>query len=158
MSETSSDKEQNTNSRFDWGPPSNETSESFKEWLVYFVLIVILGFGTWTLLDMKIGNNRIPASSVNRAVVTSTSKPVNPSDKNGKKYFVQLGAFSDEKSAKESYLKLVKLGFFPTMHEPDMDYEIYRVEMGPFDSEQEANDLVDKLNSLEFSSFVVESQ
>ena len=150
MPETSSTDRHSSDSQFDWGPPSNSKSESLKEWLVYILLLLVLGLGIWTLLDWKISGVKQDLASSSSYTSSATAK-----DFAKNKYFVQLVAFADEQSAKKAYRKLVNLGFVPTLHEPDENYDVYRVNLGPFKKESEAENIVEKLNEQDFSCFVV---
>lgn len=70
---------------------------------------------------------------------------------------VQSGAFGDEESARTFYLKLKDLGFNVSMALPDEQFEMYRILLGPFQSEKEAESKARRLNELDFPSFVIES-
>ena len=72
-------------------------------------------------------------------------------------FMIQLGAYGDEESARAAYQKLAGLGFKGSISLPDEQFELYRVVMGPFTSEPEAESLARKLNELEFPCFVIES-
>lgn len=152
---------------FDWGPPTNSFFDTLKEWLVYLLLLALFGLGVWFFKDVgtrKPTAVRVGKSSSSPLVQTSAQtlpKPV-PSDTYAANtpsitYQVQLGAFADRKSAEEAFEALKAHGFNPSLSEPDSEFEIYRVGIGPFTSEVEAEKIVEKLNSLEFHSFVVES-
>lgn len=147
--------------QFDWGPPANG-SDGFKEWLVYFVIIAMLGVGVWVLLDIN-GQKAVVVSPVKTVVnntVMTLPAPVAPVPVElapPARFFVQLGAFADEASAKEVFAQLTADGFAPTLAAPDEQYEIHRVLVGPFQSEKEAEEKAEKLNALEFQCFVIES-
>lgn len=54
------------NRQFDWGPPV-QTGDNMKEWLVYVVIIAVLGIGTWFLLDInrqKHSSSSVKASDI----------------------------------------------------------------------------------------------
>lgn len=149
---------------FDWGPPGNSFIEGVKEWLVYIFLLILLGMGIWFFVDISSRKNQAvriapvvktenagvkPENSVPGSVVSQ-----NQSQKAG--FLVQLGAFADRKTAETAIIALQNHGFTPKLSEPDSEIEIYRVSVGPFSSEEDAEKTVEKLNSLEFHSFVVE--
>ena len=152
---------------FDWGPPANNTADGLKEWVVYLVILILLGGGVWVLLDINgqksgitvapvpvkpaVSNKQTMPAGENSALIENTiAQPVT-------QFFVQLGAFADEASAREVFNQLVADGFSPTLAEPDQQYEIYRILVGPFASEKEAEDKAQKLNELEFHCFVIEA-
>ncbi len=155
--------------QFDWGPPAN-AGDGVKEWLIYFVIIILLGAGVWVLLD--INGARVPAAeATTKAVPAASSMNVNVSaGKAGSsqsmtakvqvaaplKFFVQLGAFADESSAKEVFNQLTTDGFAPTLAPPDDQYEIHRVLVGPFNTEREAEEKAEALNALGLHCFVSE--
>lgn len=154
-----------TNQRqFDWGPPAG-SGDGFKEWLIYFFILALLGVGGWVLLDIN-GRN---ATSPEKLVVTEApvrvqeTAPVamTPTRTHGSEpmasFFVQLGAFADEESAREIYAQLVEDGLSPRLAGPDDQYEIYRVLLGPFQSEEEAENKAEQLNSIGLHCFVSES-
>ena len=152
---------------FDWGPPASATADSFKDWLVYFIIIILLAGGVWALLDINGRRNEtvIPARRsaapaavpvpVNTAVTTKpagTEVAAQPQPR----FYVQLGAFADEASAREVFNQLEAENFGPTLAEPDEQFEIYRIFVGPYASEAAAEDIAEKLNTLEFHCFVIE--
>lgn len=154
-----------TNQRqFDWGPPAN-ASDGIREWLVYLVIIALLGLGVWVLLDINGQKAAVefPPRQVARptAPVTQAAAPVTPvvipEAAPPARFFVQLGAFADEASAKEVFAQLTADGFAPTLAPPDDQYEIHRILVGPFATEQEAEEKAEKLNALDFHCFVLES-
>ena len=153
------------NRQFDWGPPANSWLDRFKEMLVYLIFVALLALGAWFLLDINSENipqkpltETFQSNKLNKEV--KLNKPVNKPKKeqksSGIKYLVQLGAFASKESAQMAYDALNEEGFSPTLSEPDEQYEIYRVSLGPFSDEAEAEYLAEKLNSLEFHSFVIE--
>lgn len=155
----SSQRPNESNRGFDWGPPVNSALEAAKEWLVYMLLVVLLAVGAWILLD--INEEKIDEA---KKIVSSASANIkkNSEVKSGKpeepgRFLVQLGAFADKKSATEAFEAMKAAGFSPVLSEPDSQYEIYRVSVGPFQTEDEANETADKLNSLDFHCFVIES-
>ena len=178
--------------QFDWGPPI-QAGDSFKEWLVYLVIIAILGVGIWFLLDIndrkKIEKNiklakEIIANDQENSTIVSPQKRnkeekqqsetpivkqsnINKSEKTLKKqipsvpkkeYFVQIGAFGDEASANEIYNLLKNESIESTLLKPNEQYEIYRLVVGPYSTEKEAENKVEQLNEIGFPSFVVEAQ
>ena len=72
-------------------------------------------------------------------------------------FFVQLGAFAEEDSAQEAFQRALKAGFPASMAVPDEQYDMYRLLMGPYANEQEAEQNSRKLQDLDFPSFVIES-
>ncbi|HAE40168.1 MAG TPA: hypothetical protein DCG57_16280 [Candidatus Riflebacteria bacterium] len=153
--------------QFDWGPPASATADSFKDWLVYFIIMALLAGGVWTLLDI---NGRQSESSVQplRATAKHTAAPavatatVAPAAvqivvaKPETRFFVQLGAFADEASAREIFNQLDAEGFAPTLAEPDAQFEIFRIFVGPYPDEAAAEDIAEKLNAIDFHCFVIE--
>lgn len=152
-----SHNENNSTRNFDWGPPSNKTSDKLKEWLVYVFLLIILGAGIWGLLDLKSKKSVLSTPTKIPSIAKQENSEQNVSLDNAGIYIVQLGAFSNEETARAAYKSLVSKGYFPDFAEPDDEYEIYRVSLGPYQSEKEANKVSENLNSLDFSCFVVES-
>ena len=69
----------------------------------------------------------------------------------------QLGAFGDEESARLVYEKLKSLGYQGSIVLPSEQNELYRLVIGPFKTEKEADAISRKLNELDFPSFVIES-
>jgi len=169
LSETSAKSDTQTTGprRFDWGPPASNTADSFKDWLVYFIIIILLAVGVWTLLDIN-GRRSEPAVSAPRSKAspagTTTAKTAVATEPVGadvvtqpeQHFYVQLGAFADEASAREVFNQLEAENFGPTLAEPDEQFEIYRIFVGPFTSETAAEDVAEKLNVLEFNCFVIE--
>ncbi len=155
--------------QFDWGPPAN-AGDGVREWLVYFVIIILLGAGVWVLLDINGGAKApLPAApakvtqavSVNAMAGAGTagaSQSMNAKVQVAAppKFFVQLGAFADEASAREVFNQLTTDGFAPTLAPPDDQYEIHRVLVGPFNTEKEAEDKAEALNALGLHCFVSE--
>ncbi len=151
--------------QFDWGPPANSFFDQIREWLVYFLFVILLGLGAWFFVDIR----NLPGRTKEQEIIPSSKSEVAPTpvanaNKNliqtgstsFKNYQVQLGAFADRKSAQAAVEELQNHGFVPQLSEPDADFEIYRIAIGPFNSETEAERIVEKLNSLDFHSFVVE--
>ncbi len=149
----------NSSRQFDWGPPSSNAAEGFKEWLVYFIILALLGGGVWFLLDIN-GKDPRTISSVLSKTELSNEKveaaPVEAVENRKGNFVVQLGAFAEEESARETFAKITAAGYKATLSEPDDQYEIYRISVGPFASENEAEVVSEKLNQLEFSCFVIE--
>ena len=71
-------------------------------------------------------------------------------------FYVQMGAFADEESAKEIYKVLKQTGSDPILKVPDRKNSVYRVLIGPFNSEADADYKAEKLNELDLPCFVVE--
>ncbi len=185
------------NRQFDWGPPV-QAGDNMKEWLVYVVIIAVLGVGTWFLLDInrqkhsgpsvrpsdievdKKLDNVIPAKAyekspngpteitikyapkdteqTNSSANTGSVNTLNQNTQNFKGFFVQIGAFGDEASAKEIYDLLQKEGVVSTLLRPDEQFEIYRLVVGPYPTEKQAEDKAEQLNAIDFPCFVVEAQ
>ncbi len=152
--------------QFDWGPPAG-AGDGLKEWLLYFVIMVLLGSGVWVLLDIngqkaapakghvdvpaaRSAAPGVPAPMAQQQVVPAPAVPKS-------RFHVQLGAFADEASAKEVFNQLAADGFSPTLAVPDEQYEIHRVLVGPFDTEQEAEEKAGQLNAIGLHCFVTES-
>lgn len=153
------------NRQFDWGPPANSWLDKFKEMLVYFIFVALLALGAWFLLDIngqkileKPVTGAFKSDKLNKELETVKTEIDQGKANNDSniKYLVQLGAFASKESAEMAYNALNEEGFSPTLSEPDEQYEIYRVSLGPFSDEAEAEYLAEKLNSLEFHSFVIE--
>lgn len=71
-------------------------------------------------------------------------------------FYVQMGAFADKESAKEIYKVLKQTGSDPILKVPDRKNSVYRVLIGPFNSEADADYKAEKLNELDLPCFVVE--
>ena len=175
----------NEQRRFDWGPPV-QTGDGLKEWLVYIVIIVILGLGIWLLLDIN-GRKKITKAVKKDEVIVAVDQKLetfvpkefkenNNSINNQEKpvaaveakpasnavprkdYYVQIGAFGDEKSANEIYELLKKEKIDAILLKPDEQFEIYRLVVGPYETETIAEDKAEQLNEIGFPCFVVEAQ
>lgn len=167
MSETSESDSHNAAKRqFDWGPPASPAGDTFKDWLVYLIILVLLSGGVWALLDIN-QEDTAPAVAPLRAVAgslepASASLPVRIESPApvavipDARFFVQLGAFADEASAREIFNQLEAEGFAPTLAEPDGQFEIYRIFVGPYPNEAAAEDVAEKLNAIDFHCFVIE--
>ena len=70
---------------------------------------------------------------------------------------VQLGAFGDEETAQTTFDQLKAKGYAPRLLAPDDQFEMFRVTMGPYADENEANRIARQLNELDFPCFVIES-
>jgi len=150
---------------FDWGPPVSSAGDGIKEWLVYVLVVILLCSVAWVLLD--INGKREQISDDNRQISSEkneeTAKPAQPQPENipaskaDSKFFVQLGAFADEASAREVFAQMTAEGFAPTLAAPDENYELFRIFVGPFNSAYEAEEKAQRLNELEFHCFVIES-
>jgi len=168
---------------FDWGPPASGSSEGLNEWGVSALIVVLVALVGWFLIDTGLDMPRSasekntenagepgmssgdatdegdmrssePASAAQQVKVTAgvavpiVAKP---------EFHVQLGAFGDEETARSTIDALKKKGYEATCTAPDEQYEMYRVLMGPFSHESEAESLAHKLNELDFPCFVIES-
>jgi cell division septation protein DedD len=167
---------------FDWGPPAETGSESFGEFWVYLFLGLLLIGGGWLLLSTS--SREMPNTTTEEETASATPSlfsgsaaatvataprpgpttgpvPISPraqSEIMPRRFFmIQLGAYGDEEGAREAYQKLSTLGFKASISLPDEQFELYRLLMGPFNSEAEAESLARKLNELEFPCFVIES-
>ena len=157
---------------FDWGPPTTSHGETFKEWGMYLFLLICIGGGAWLLIGsaqqgeggagafssappVETSPVSSPASLSN--VVSLASAVAAPPPKNVPIFMIQLGVFGDEESAKLSYQKLKSLGYNASIALPDEQYEMFRLLMGPFQTEKEAETISRKLNELDFPCFVIES-
>lgn len=159
---------------FDWGPPAGAGGDTVKELGVYILLFFLVLGGGWLLIDStsrgssrafiraeKLSENDVIADrpsetsgeTATQASMLYSTKEIMPKQF----YMIQLGAFGDEESARQSYQRLTKLGFKASIALPDDQYELYRLLMGPFSSEGEADSLARKLNELDFPCFVIES-
>lgn len=172
--------DKNTQRQFDWGPPV-KAGDSFKEWLVYIVIVVVLGIGTWFLLDindqkrteksLKMAKDIIaidqenesvtPKKQINKQQVVEPRKAEVTTPKSvqtvpQKKFFVQIGAFEDEPSANEIYELLKKDNIPAVLLKPDEQFEIFRLVVGPYSTEKEAENKAEQLNEIGFPCFVVE--
>jgi len=135
------------NRQFDWGPPANSWLDKFKEMLVYLIFVALLALGAWFLLDVngkkvleKPVAGAFQSNKVNKDVrpAAQVSRPQKEKKASNIKYLVQLGAFASKESAQMAFDALKSEGFAPTLSEPDEQYEIYRVSLGPFSDEAEA--------------------
>lgn len=172
--------ENNQQRQFDWGPPV-KSGDSFTEWVVYLLIIAILSAGTWFLLDITRKKRQKANEKPTAGIVAVDEKlekvvpagyeeakvaPVlatAPEEKNivakaSKGFFVQIGAFGDEASAKEIVELLKKEAVESTLLKPDEQFEIYRLVVGPFPTEKIAEDKAEQLNAIDFPCFVVEAQ
>ena len=70
---------------------------------------------------------------------------------------VQLGAFGDQEAAQATFEQLKAKGFTAQLLLPDDQFEMYRVTMGPYADENEANRIARQLNELDFPCFVIQS-
>ena len=82
----------------------------------------------------------IAYESKNNIVAETQNKPV---------YYVQMGSFTDEASAAEIFKMLKDIGSEPILKNPDEKSEFYRVLIGPFNSEADADYKAEKLNELD---------
>lgn len=150
---------------FDWGPPASSAGDGIKEWLVYLLVIALLCSVAWVLLDINGRKNRLSEENgqissvkndeIKKPAQSQQEKPT--AAKTATRFFVQLGAFADESSAREVFDQMTAEGFSPTLAPPDANYELFRIFVGPFNSAYEAEEKAQKLNELEFHCFVIES-
>ena len=177
----------NEQRRFDWGPPV-QTGDGLKEWIIYIVIIAVLGAGIWLLLDINGQKKITKAAKKNEVIVavdqkletfvpkeykeappleqektvvavaaTNTNEP--PATKTLKNmFYVQIGAFTDEASANEIFGLLKKESIEAILLKPDEQFEIYRLVVGPYETEKIAEDKAEQLNEIGFPCFVVEAQ
>lgn len=89
---------------------------------------------------------------------TGSVNTLTQSQQNQKGFFVQIGAFGDEASAREIYELLKKEDVVATLLKPDDQFEIYRLVVGPYPTEKQAEDKAEQLNAIDFPCFVVEAQ
>lgn len=164
---------------FDWGPPATDSSDSIKEYALYIMIGLLIGLVGWFLVDtgpdmpraageksaeqgddMELPADAEPGSDEEppppQAQVKVTPGEVVPIVAKPQ-FHVQLGAFGDEETARATIEALQKHGHVATFSAPDDQYEMYRVLMGPFLQETEAESLAHKLNELDFPCFVIES-
>lgn len=74
------------------------------------------------------------------------------------RYEVQLGAFGDEESARETINAVAaRVGVRGELLPPATPEDLFRVVVGPFATEAEADAMAVRLNAADFPSFVVES-
>lgn len=148
---------------FDWGPPASPAGDGIKEWFVYMLVVILLCTVAWVLLDINGRNNRPAVDNINQPVVEKVLDEVKEYYQPPKaapvstKFFVQLGAFADESSAREVFEQMTAEGFAPTLAVPDENYELFRIFVGPFDSAHQAEEIAQRLNELDFHCFVIES-
>ncbi len=179
----------NTNEqrRFDWGPPV-QTGDSLKEWLIYLAIIVVIGLGTWLLLDVSVRKPKITKASKKSeeiiavdqkleaivandiqessstkeekqpSLTTIQARPAENTNKHDKEFYVQIGAFADESSANEIFELLRKDNISAKLLKPDEQFEIFRLVAGPYENEKEAETRAEQLNEIGFPCFVVETQ
>lgn len=164
---------------FDWGPPSTGSSENIKEYGLYILIVLLICLVGWFLIDTGPDMPRTaeeqtagqaddtdipggaeaepevkpPAPKSQVKVTPGTAVPIVAEPQ----FHVQLGAFGDEETARATVDALKKHGHVATLAAPDDQYEMYRVLMGPFTQESEAESLAHKLNELDFPCFVIES-
>ncbi len=162
--------------QFDWGPAAESGFEGYKEWAVYGLLIALLAVCGWFLLDLDKAPPApaplpdvpaaIPLTPPTAAMTASpaTARPVPPTpaaavpEPAGEPaFFVQLGAFGDEDSARLAQERAAARGFVASLTVPNEQYEMYRLILGPFRQEAEAERTARQLNELDFPCFVIES-
>jgi cell division septation protein DedD len=93
-----------------------------------------------------------PTSPVPLPETTSPPSPPPPPS-----YIVQVGAFGDEESARDTMQRIRDVGFETILSEPSEQFDMFRLLMGPYASELEAEKAARQLNELEFYAFVIES-
>lgn len=176
---------------FDWGPPDAGRLEPAKEWVVHVLLLLLIGLGTWFLIDSgSTGDQPVSeadmfsASSIRRPPASQTGALPSPSGVSGGNvemrlpasegttalagvatlpgplkpvFLVQLGAFGEEEAALEAQTRLRKKGYVASLTTPNEEYEMYRLLLGPFSEEKQADDTARKLNEMDFPCFVIES-
>lgn len=164
---------------FDWGPPAVGVSEDIKEYGIYLLIAVLIAGVGWLLIDtgpdMPRGSATTNAEQTDEVDVADDADeaPVPSAEPAASQvkvtpgevvpivatplFHVQLGAFGDEETARTTVEALKKHGHVATFTAPDDQYEMYRVLMGPFAQEAEAEALARRLNELDFPCFVVES-
>lgn len=127
------------------------------------LVVILLCTVAWVLLDINGRNNR-PAVNVitkpaGEMALDEVKKSYQPPEaaRASTKFFVQLGAFADETSAREVFEQMTAEGFAPTLAAPDENYELFRIFVGPFDSAHQAEEIAQRLNELDFHCFVIES-
>jgi cell division septation protein DedD len=179
----------NEQRRFDWGPPV-QTGDGLKEWIIYIVIIAVLGAGIWLLLDINGQKKFTKAAKKDEVIVavdqkletfvpkeyeeapsieqektvvavaaTNTDSTPAPKVKTLKNmFYVQIGAFTDEASANEIFGLLKKESIEAILLKPDEQFEIYRLVVGPYETEKIAEDKAEQLNEIGFPCFVVEAQ
>ena len=178
----------NEQRRFDWGPPvqSGDSLKEWLVYLAIVIIlsigiwllldvnakkkpvkssknsevIVAVDEKVETVIpkeEKKLTKNEIAPQAEEQNVVPAVqATPVPSLPKN--EFFVQIGAFSDEPSANEIYSLLKKEGIDATLLNPDEQFEIYRLVVGPFATENEAESKAEQLNEIGFPCFVVEAQ
>gem|GEM_PF-725675 len=173
--------EKHTERQFDWGPSSENSHDSIKEWGVYCSVAFLLAVCGWFLLDLEkaphTGSSSIgpisetltqpsnsPGSASSPAISQSDPHLANQTaavstEESGvtSAFFVQLGAFGDEDSAGLAMKRLSENGMVASLTAPNEQYEMYRILMGPFNMEAEAEKTARQLNELDFPCFVIES-
>ncbi|NLI78615.1 MAG: SPOR domain-containing protein [Candidatus Riflebacteria bacterium] len=161
--------------QFDWGPTAESGFEGAKEWAVYALLLALLAVCGWFLLDLDKAPPA-PAPLPDVAVTIPLTPPAPPTTASPATsrptptpaaavapppeeptFFVQLGAFGDEDSARLAQERAAARGFVASLTIPNEQYEMYRLMLGPFRQEAEAERTARQLNELDFPCFVIES-
>ena len=101
---------------------------------------------------------KAPQQVQNQSIENSVQAIPAAVESNKSNLFVQIGAFSDEASANEIYNLLKKENIDATLLKPDEQFEIYRLVVGPYSTENEAESKAEQLNEIGFPCFVVEAQ
>ena len=79
-----------------------------------------------------------------------------PVSQNAVKYYVQVGAFSNQNAANDLKAKLALLGISSTINSSNKNNNIVnRVIIGPLDSQDQANQIVSQLNEQHISNVLV---
>lgn len=161
---------------FHWGPPVFSPAERASEWSVYALLVLLLGGMGFFILDFShavkspflldrssASDSSDVARQINQGEAISdvpreTGTGFSHKKETGPLFFVQLGLFGDEDSARKYLETIRKEGYNPTLQPPDDRIEMYRLVLGPFATEHQAESISRKLNELEFPSFVLESR
>lgn len=177
------------NRSFDWGPPP-AAGESWQDWSIYILLLVLLAGGGMILFSdnhdptppasrpLTIANHADPTphARTDRDLPSTTgigaTPPASATPMVGQvgdddvasvavaaaRYEVQLGAFGDEASARETMAVVAaKFKLQTALLPPGTPEDLYRVVAGPFTTESEAERLALRLNAADVPCFVVES-
>ncbi|MBI3037914.1 SPOR domain-containing protein [bacterium] len=153
---------------FDWGPPSEAFFDWLKDWAPYGLIIFFLGMGFIILLDFSsfekkdryfpsiLSSAPMPETPGIEAeasfqLISSATEAFRPI------FHVQTGAFGDEDMARKTFENISGQGFIASLMIPDEQFEMYRIVLGPYKTEAEADSITRSLNEKGFPSFVVES-
>ncbi|MBF0543502.1 MAG: SPOR domain-containing protein [Candidatus Riflebacteria bacterium] len=163
----------NIQREFDWGPPSESVSESWKDYFIYGFFLIFCVLAILLLIDFKKEQpfeDQNGSKTDKRQVITNSNSnsieevktiqeiTQKPKTINSKTLFtVQLGAFVDEETAKKAFSQITTKGYVASMTVPNDEFEMYKVFLGPFSNEKEANKIANELNESDFPCFVIES-